>query len=243
MPMRWGRGVVTASTWMAATEAVFKLVQDARGLRLVKYPGIDGEMAERKTAPLCNADVIAIVMSVLADVPQAKKRWALWYQFAAIAYGWDPERSDTMDTSAAQGAKWYPALFTVELWKELASLATSLDIERTPEPRFDLDGQFTDPVFAGEVRRALLDDGAEAQFKIPIPHKCKGGQNRKCTKKMKVFPYACLEWEKCEPASIEIDPLKPIRQGASNVFAFLVLVVGIWALASNEPRRSRRSRG
>lgn len=245
MPMRWP-AFISASTWTGAVESLSKTVEKQRGSVTTMYPGLDGVAYDRTVPKLMNADVVAIVMAMLevGDSPTgAKMALPLWYQFAAVAYGWDPKR-DKLDTSTAQGARPYPPLLTVELWRDIQSLANTLDAKREPNPRFDLDGMFTDKVFAGQVRVALQGDGADAQFKIPVPMSCreKDGTVRaaRCVKKMSIWPYLCTEWERCDPAQVEIDPLKPIRESATNVFALVILVLGIWVLASNEPRRSRR---
>ena len=196
---------------------------------------------------ISNGEAITIVMGWLAATPQGRisSLFPLWYQLAAIAYGWDPEHSDSLDTSRTQRDRAYPAPMLKVFWDALP--AKALDDANVSSPRVDLDGRFDDPVFQGQVRAALRDDGAEAQFKIPIPGTCKdkdGVRAQKCIRKMKTWPYACLEYEKCEQAKID-DPLTGIKKGVmrpvEEMFQFALLIGAVWALIAlqERPRRGR----
>jgi hypothetical protein len=91
-----------------------------------------------------------------------ERAWPLWYQFAAVAYGWSPAR-DELDTSAAQAARPYP--LAEDLWSSMQALAAELDaggelgypvflqFDTTP-------GEWGDPTWLELVRGALVEDGA-----------------------------------------------------------------------------------
>lgn len=97
--------------------------------------------------------------------------WPLWYQFGAVAYGWDPER-DVLDTSAAQAARPYP--LADELWESLRELAAGLDAA-APDPlpytvhlQFDQSPTWSSPTWLSLLRGALVEDGARARLVSPV---------------------------------------------------------------------------
>lgn len=236
---------VTASRWGTTVEQLWTLVQAKRGRYLARYPETDGSGGIVPTfAPrLTNGDVIRLTMAMLAAIGAARTRelFPLWYQYAAAAYGWSPKR-DRLTTTSAQRDAFYPDVLLVEFWKSLMSIARTLDAEGVPSARLDLDGEFSDPVFQGEVRAALRDDGAKVAFVMPVPA-CKRPDGTigvpRCRRTMKTWPFLCEEWEKCDPVVIK-DPVTVVRDKASSAFALVALVALAWVLFDNQERPRRR---
>lgn len=166
---------------------------------------------------------------------RGRASFPLWYQFAAVAFAWNPS-TDTLDTSTARGAKQYPAEATAELWRALHTLADEADAEQghgAPSLYFDVD-PWGDPLFAGDVRRALQGDGADAQFKIPLPA-CKDPKTGKPIGKPTRDPVTG-KW-KCEPVAVD----DPVTHAGNQVVTLVLLGLAAWALFGNPPRRRRRS--
>lgn len=212
---------VTASKWSTAWTAVFQAALKSNG----KGHAPDGTMVPRLT----NAEAVTLVMGWMEAA--TLRRFPLWYQFGAVAYGWDPS-TDKLDTSTARAAKLYPLEATHELWLATSDLSDVLDVDAPTAPRLALDGTFGDAVFQGQVRAALREDGAEAAFKIPLPA-CKDPKTGKPTGK----PHKDKDgkWT-CDPVVID-DPLTAAKK---SVFWFALMVgAGLWYL-SNKPRRYRR---
>lgn len=214
---------------------------------MVSYDTARKEMVQEvgiRGPRITNAEAVAIVMAWLAALPEGVKAndaFPWWHQVAAVAYGWDPERSDALDTSLEQSRKLYPSAMLSTFWISLPSMY--LDDERIPNPELSLDGRFQDPVFQGQVRAALQQDGAKALFKMPLPAGCKSEDGSisvkpTCKRRMKTWPYLCDEWE-CKPVTVDIDPLKPVRQ-AGDLFVLVLLALGAWAMFDNKPRHRRR---
>jgi len=245
--------LITGSTWDTVFDAVWDraLKQDGASKN---HRTADGTIAPRLT----NGEVITLVMAWLAAT--SKARFPLWYQYAAAAYGWSPD-NDVLDTTARQRDAWYPDELLVELWSTLMGLTSTLDEERVSSPRLDMDGTFDDPVFQGEVRAALLQDGADAIIaaKVPLPA-CKG-KDGKPTKPRAVCPVGselrtgpggvpvCVDtatgkrtapkWE-CDPVTID-DPITGIGKMLGQPFIQGLLILGaIWVALEPQPRRYRR---
>lgn len=151
---------VTASQWSTAWQTLFTRAKDVNG----STHAADGTLVPKLT----NADAVSLSMAWLAAAD--KQRWPLWYQYAALAYGWSPDR-DRLLTSDKQAARPYPVEFANDLWLSTFKLALDLDGDKVPGPRLDMDGRFDDPVFQGEVRAALTEDGAKAPLlrREPMP--------------------------------------------------------------------------
>lgn len=210
--------LVTASTWKACLDSLWRTaaMRYAGGVKGGDVIGPDGTSS---TPPLSNAEVVAIVFGVLADMGGASA-WPLWYQYAAAAYGWDPPRRDSLDVSRARGVAPYDAALTLALWDELDRLVTEADADRRPTPRLDLDAVFTDAVVAGNVRAALQADGAAASLSLPMPP-CRDEQGRPtgATLRREGATWTCK---------------RPAMVGPSDSILPLVLVVGaLWLLASD----------
>ncbi len=229
---------VTASRWSLLVDNLMLRVMAKRG------PNIAPGASEAKgDPPLTNGDVIKLTMAWLAAIPRARVRQAfpLWHQFAAVAYGWDP-KSNRFTTTATQRAARYPDVLTSELWGAMFRAAGDLDDNGVANARIDLDGDFADPVFQGEVKSALRDDGVvDVQFGIPLPV-CRGKDGKpeapKCKRRMQRWPFLCEEWEKCAPVIIT-DPITDIKKKSDKALLLVALIVAAWAMFDNR-RGSRR---
>jgi hypothetical protein len=166
----------------------------------------------------------------------AGARFPLWYQFAAPAYGWEPGRN-RLDRSDEQADRDYDANAAVMLNLELQRIAQELDEARKPDPRMDLDAQsWTDVAFQGEVTKALRDDGAQAQFKIPLPA-CKDPKTGKPAKPVK-GPDG--KWH-CPGGPLLIDdPITAIIKALAPIAVPAALILGAAWLMSKRQRRPRR---
>ena len=251
-PRRLFQPLISGSTWDTVFASVWDRALKRDGARRHYAP--DGTLAPQLT----NGEVITLVMAWLAATSMAK--FPLWYQYAAAAYGWSPD-NDVLNTSAAQRDAWYPDELAVELWSAMMGLTSALEEARTSPPALYLDGTFDDPVFQGEVRAALLQDGAQATIaaKIPLPA-CKG-KDGKPTKPRAVCPVGselktgpggvpvCVDtatgkrtapaWE-CEPVEID-DPITGIGKMLGTPFVQGLLILGaLWLALEPQPRRYRR---
>lgn len=219
---------------------------------------------------MTNREAAAVISSMRAIAPIANDAFALWYQYAALAYGWDPD-TDRLDLSSAQADRVYPADAAVELQLAMQRLTGELDDRAIPDPRLELDkGTFDDRIFQAEIAAALRQDGASTQAVIPHCRDQKTGKARlprvKCDpndpdgtarRKRKVLEpntrqiveVDCDAPGDCKP----IDPLGGFR--SLGRLAMVVLVVGgalyLFAPAAlsgaiagrgNKPRRGRRRR-
>jgi hypothetical protein len=130
--------VATASTWLTLWSSLHQAAKRARG-----------------TDMLSNREAVAIAVAFRELAP-----FALWHQFAAVAYGWDAEQN-CFDTSNAQSERMYPPEMAAELWLATKAIATELEPTSKP-PRIELDADdFSDLLVQGRVRDALLDDGSK----------------------------------------------------------------------------------
>lgn len=209
---------VTATTWRDALSSLSQRSQKRRG----SYA--DG------SPKLTNSEALQLVRAWSQATTRAG--WPLWYQFAAVAFGWDPS-ADTLDTSAAQAARPYPADATAELWVALAGLAAQLDRGDNTAALYT-DQEWADPLFAADVRNALVGDGADAQFKIPIPA-CKDPATGKPVGKPRRDP-ATGKW-RCDPVVVD-DPVTHAGRQLGGAAAVILL---LWFLLSDNPRRHRRT--
>jgi len=196
---------------------------------------------------MTNAEAVSFIRE-WRDVSSSGGR--LWSQFAAVAYGWNPT-SDTMNRTAAQGARWYAMTPEVLAWAQ--GIADELDTRSDVPPRISVNRDtFGDAVFFGNVRSQLQQDGARAAFKIPTGA-CKDKTGKKryirppCDKHGrgplvgydragKPMYAACDRPGDCEPETID-DPITYL----GNQFGTLLLVLGaVWLLTRKQPHVRHR---
>lgn len=250
-PIRWP-AKISGSSWANVLESLWNVPLKARGKYTVPFPGPDGTLTDTVAPRLTNGDVVRIVMAYLAAVAGRRDTFPLWAQFAATAYGWDPDgksakRGRLFDTSTARRDAAYADPMLVELWLALMATSRELDFDKEPNARLDLDGDFGDVVFQGEVAAALKQDGAAStsEFKMPMGCKHKDGKvypTPECQERMTEWPYLCTKW-KCETNYVDLDPRTPVKKQVTHAFKLLLLIVGAWLLFDNQPRPSGARRG
>jgi hypothetical protein len=242
--------LVTASTWSNVDAALWKFVTDKRG----KYGARTGRSDVKTWTPLLtNGDAATLIRGWLDAVPAGSRRelFPFWYQFAAVAYGWDP-RTDNLIATPKQRDAFYPDAMLVELWIAVHDIATALEAQGAPSPRLDMDWQFDDGVFIASVVAQLQQDGAapkwkpgdaEAAFKIPVPA-CKRPDGTigppRCKRVMKAWPYLCEEWEKCDAVVVD-DPVTVVKERTAVWFWGALIVGVLYLMHDNKPRRRRRT--
>lgn len=228
------RPVYTASTWSTLHRQMLATMSE----RANGAPG----------PAMTNREAVAFIRE-WRDVSHAKSD--LWWQFAAVAYGWDPRR-DELRTDSKQAERWYSPELTADLWEWARGIARALDERNdgTP-PRIAVNKDtFADPVFIGNVRARLLDDGARAAFKIPTGY-CKDKKGRKrfpnapCDKhgrgplvgykRGRPIYAPCDRQGDCAPEFVD-DPISVV---VGNVSTLLLVVGAVWLL-TRPTRRSRR---
>jgi hypothetical protein len=231
------RPVYTASKW----ETVWQGMRDTITSR-----------SKGRSAALTNAEACAFVNEwrlVASDDARAQ----LWWQFAAVAYGWSPER-DELDASKEQAARLFPLQLTEDVWEWARQLALALDaLNDGQPPRISPDREmFFNPVFLGSVRARLLDDNARATFKIPLPV-CRDKKTKKlrhplpaCDKngrgplvghdrRGRPIYAPCDKPGDCTPVAVD----DPITVVGSHVSTLLLVLGAVWLL-TRPTRRSRR---
>lgn len=241
--------MVTASKWSNALDALVLAARTKHGT--VTDNG--------QTVPIVtNQEAVQLVRAWHIASPSD---FALWYQYAALAYGWDPPDSDMLDASAERGNRGYRLL--VALWAELARVAMVLDNEGVEDPRLDMAVNYSDPVWLGEVRAALLADGASATFKLPTGL-CKDKKTGKRRPMRTPFPGAKCAPNKdgegryrdpftgaelpcdlpgdCDPYLID-DPITGIVKRLGPVLSWALVLGALWLIAKDnpQPRRQRRN--
>lgn len=232
-PRRTFQPVITASKWETAWRATFEAAKRRRGSERVD---------DAETPRLSNGDAVAVVKA-WSEQP-ATAGFPLWYHFAATAYGWDPVKSDRLNTTAKQREAMLDAVIARELWAATKLLARNLDDANVTGARLALDDSFDDPVFQAGVKAAVkADNGLRAAGRIPIG--CRDPKTGKITGPvMKCRPGFTLEiipgtpfyicrnkktgeheqpkWE-CEGDTVYLDD--PIT-AVANSLARLALIVG-----------------
>lgn len=215
--------VITASTWKTIVDSIWE--HSAR-------QGLETD-DEGGTAPAwTNRQVLAIVVGMKAAA-KAVMAWPLWYQFAAAAYGWDPE-AGTLDTSDTHGDAAYPVGAAVQLVAELRRIAAALDAVRYPETRVDLADVWDDPSVLSDATAALAGDGARIAFKVPLPA-CKDPVTGKPS-----FPKRDPRdgrW-KCPGGVVTVDdPITAIMKSLSKAVVPAALILIAYAAFTNKRRR------
>lgn len=216
--------LITGTTWQNVVSSLIRQQGDSRGLE------VDGG----ETAPaMTNREALAIV-SAMRAAAQRVVGFPLWYQFAAIAYGWNPQGGD-LDGRDAQGDADYPPYAGVMLVQELTRLAAALDAVHYPDARIDIPDVWAQPPLMAEIGAALQDDGAQVAFKIPLPA-CKDPKTGAPAKPVRNPKTG--RWE-CPGGVIVIDD--PITAVGKSLIKVAIPVVGLWLLYEVflKPRRRR----
>lgn len=207
-------------------------------------------------APLWTCrEAVAVVAALEAVAPRGS--FALWYQFAAIGYGWSPSR-DRLNRSRWQADSYYPAEASVLLQAELQRVTGDLDDGAyEKEPRLDLDeAAFDDPGLQGRVQKALRQDGAvarwvsrdvdligeendpSAQMPVPMPA-CKDPKTGK-----PVMPKLNPKTGKFEcPGGVVVidDPLTAIIKSLATIAVpIAIVVVAVAVVGERTSARKRR---
>lgn len=217
---------ITGSTWLNVMSSLWE--RSVRGM----VTDDEGVPAPRWT----NREALAVVMALRK---LARAAFPLWYQFAAVAYGWSPE-NDELTARGGQADIAYPPEISVLLNHEIARIAKELEAANTQaKPQLDLDDVFDDKSVIAAVRGALRQDGAEAAFKIPLPA-CKDPVTGKPTRPVKDPQTG--KWT-CPGGAVMIDdPITAIIKALSKVAIPAALILGAAWVLSHKPRRSRRPR-
>jgi hypothetical protein len=249
--------VITGSTWNNVFGFLWQ--KPPRGTA----PDRDGVIAPVFT----NREALALVQALRTISPTISAGFPLWYQFAAVAYGWDTER-DVLDLSKEQADRMYDPNAAVALMLEVQRITGDLDDERGGQldPRLELDqDDFDDRLVQGDVQKALQDDGAEATAIIPRCKDRKTGKTRfpraKCDANGKgptirdpatgaIIELPCDKDGDCDA----INPIAKVRKlekllligmiaaGAIYLFAPAALSGVIAGRVARNPRRGRRTR-
>ncbi len=188
-----------------------------------------------------NREAMAIIYAMRRAVV-LQRLFPLWYQFAAVAYGWDPTDASKMalDASAKRADQIYDADAAVQLQLELQRITGELDDRKStmsPDLRLDA-GAFVDPLVVSDVMAALAADGADVQFKVPLPA-CKDPKTGKPVGRP-TRNKQTGKWE-CAPVLVD-DPATAISKSLTKVVIPLGLLWLAWKALNKETRRDRRRR-
>ena len=229
MPTRFALPpVITASTWMTAAESLWR--SPRRG-------DADDLGAPRWT----NREAMAVINALRTLGKGSREGFRLWYQYAAVAYGWDPD-DDNLIVTSSQADGDYPIEDTVLLGQDLTRIARDLDAAHRPDPRIELTDVFDKKTNAQEVSAALREDGADpaVQFKIALPA-CKDPKTGKATRPVK---GADGKWS-CPGGPITVDdPITAILKSltSSPIVIAAVILIGASVIGKTNKRRGRRRR-
>lgn len=218
--------LITGSTWQNTVAALLRGQGDSRGLE------VDGG----DTAPaMTNREALAIVSAMRAPA-QRVTGFPLWYQFAALAYGWSPDVGE-LDGRSEQADTDYPVYAGAMLSNELSRIAGELDAIGAPDARIDLPDVWAQPALMAEIGAALQDDGAQVSFKIPLPA-CKDPVTGKPAKPVRNPKTG--RWE-CPGGFIEIDdPITAIMKSLTKVVIPVAAIYVAYEVFLKPRRRRRR---
>ena len=247
---------MTSSTWASLYSGLWERAVKARG-QVRSIGGWKGKPSEAPPgalvsgtiAPgLTNAEAVSLIRGFRLA---AATRFALWYAYAAVAYGWDPPDNDALDASVARAGLPYSNDICVALWMELYRVAKVLDHDGVAA-RLDLDiADFSEVGWISLVRQQLQAEGADALFKIPT-----GTCTDKKTKRRRFPRFPCDKDGKllnpitgkrdlpcdspgdCPPDMVD-DPLTALGK---KLLPLAAVLVALWLLTRDtKPRRRRRS--
>lgn len=215
---------ITGSTWPNVMAALWE--RSTRGVVTE-----EGAQVPRWT----NREALAVVMGLRKLAAGA---FPLWYQFAAVAYGWSPD-NDQLTVRGGQADGEYPPEISVLLSGEIDRITTELEGEQRKDPRLELEDLFADKSVIAAVAGALKQDGADAAFKIPMPA-CKDPVTGRPAKPVK--DPRTGKWT-CPGGGYTVDdPITAIVKSLSKVAIPVALIYGVAWVLSHKPRRSRRPR-
>lgn len=187
--------------------------------------------ADESEPELSNREALSIVMALRDDGRGAL--WPLWYQYAALAYGWSHD-SDALNTTQLQANDQYE--HANDLMAATTEVAAQLDAQHASSPRLELRDQWTDKVTQQLVSAALRQDGAEPEFKVPIPA-CKDPVTGKPARP--VYDRINKKWV-CPGGMVTIDdPITAILKSLAPVAVPLAIIL-IAAAAYKQTRRRKR---
>lgn len=209
---------VTGSTWLNVFNACYGSIS-LLGNRYTNGPN--------NVPQITNREAIALIQGWREVAGMTKDGWPLWSQYAALAYGFDPD-TDKLDATTEQADKLYDTDMGVELWTAIKDIAQRLDVERKSEPaRVDLKGEwFDDDTLQREVTSALEADGYTGQG--PITDFFKGVKDRTKDAITKVGKGIT------EPI------IKTIQTQKLIAYAALILAIVYIVGNADKPKRRRR---
>jgi hypothetical protein len=218
--------MITASSWGSVMDALWS--KSSRGMTTDD----EGTIAPKWT----NREAVAVI-AALRGLAAMAEGFPLWYQFAAIAYDWEPGRN-RLDRSDEQADRFYDPGAAVMLNLEMQRLVGELDDLHRTSPRLDLDSHsWTDAALQGEIAKSLREDGAGVAFKIPLPA-CKDpvtGKPARPVKDPKTGKWTCPGG----PLLID-DPITAIIKALAPIAVPLALILGAAWLAGNKRQRRQR---
>jgi len=226
-------------SWLQAFTAISVDSLTRRG----KQDAPNGE----ESPPLTNQEAAALISAVRALAAMTTVGFAMWSQFAAVAYDWDTTRNRFV-TSVRQMRLMYPADIGAELWDHMQMVITALDKERRDVPAdITLDRDtFQSLVFVNDVKQDLFGFKATKKTPLPVCRDKKTGKLRlprvPCNKDGEgpIEPITgrrmpCDKPGDCDPQLVD-DPITAVGK------SILPLVVGgviLWWLISPSTRRRR----
>lgn len=216
--------VITGSSWSTVLESLWS--QSRR----------DDDAASSPT--WTNREAVAVVAGLRELGRGAAGGFPLWYQFAAVAYAWEPGRA-SLDATERQADELYPAEQAAQLAGELKRVVGDLESKRHPEPRFAIADVFDRAAFQAEVAGALAQDGADAQFKIPLPA-CKDPRTGRPTRPVKDPQTG--KWS-CPGGVVTVDdPITAIVKSLSKLAVPIAIALVAYGALYERTRRGRRKR-
>jgi hypothetical protein len=225
---------VTGSKWDTVHWSIWEAAKRARGA----VKASDGTLTPRLT----NREAVALVMALRnasLDGRLSPRAFPFWYQFLAVAYGWDPRR-DTLVATSAHADKLYPVDSGKELWLASQRFAGDLD-DAGVSPGLSLDAtDFDDLAVQASVTDALRDDGANAQWVIGVLPACKDPSTGKPGKPKKNPKTG--KWE-CEPVVVEVNPVATVKRAGLWLVAIAAVALYLKFRRPRNPARRRLSTG
>lgn len=219
---------ITGSSWGNVAAA-------ARRTATSEAAGDDGVLA-----PVWSAREALALVAAWREIARATHDgMPYWYQFAASALGWSPD-TDVLVQSEAQAAAPYPPEDAAALVIEMDRIAAARDaVQGGPAPALVIRDVWTDPDVLSAIHDALEQDGASAQWKIPLPA-CKDPKTGRPSKPVR--DPATGKWS-CPGGAVTIDdPITAIGKSLSKLAPLAIVVGALWVydIVDRKSRRRRR---